>query len=86
MSQLKRKYHLNVDVQKRVLMFVKCIVCESLKDLISKVEKNCANIEEHEMKFKNMTSTKSHVIDSTMVGKWNPSNQSRNFCALFTIR
>jgi hypothetical protein len=75
-----------VDVQKRGLTFVKNIVCESLKDIIPKVEKNCANTEEHEMKLKDMTSTKSHVDDSTMVGKWNPSNQSRNFCALFTIR
>ncbi len=57
-----------MDVQKRGLTFVKCIVCESLKDLIPKVEKNCANIEEHEMKLKDMTSTKSHVDDSTMVG------------------
>jgi hypothetical protein len=86
MSQLRRKYHLNGDVQKRGLMFAKCTICESLKDLIPKVEKHCANIEEHEMKLKDMTSIKSHVDDSIMFGKWNPSNQSKNFCALFTIR
>jgi hypothetical protein len=86
MSQLRRKYHLNADVQKRGLTFAKCIVCESLKDLIPKVEKNCANIEEHEMKLKDMAIIKIHVDDPTMVGKWNPSNQSRNFYSLFTIR
>jgi hypothetical protein len=40
MNQLKKKYHLNVDVQKRGSTFTKYIVCESLKDLISKVGKN----------------------------------------------
>jgi hypothetical protein len=40
MSWLKKKKHLNVDVQKRGFAFAKCIVCESLKDLISKVRKN----------------------------------------------
>jgi hypothetical protein len=39
MNQLRRKYHLNADVQKRGLTFAKCIVCESLKDLIPKVER-----------------------------------------------
>ncbi len=31
MSRLRRRHHLNVDVQKRGFVFVKCIVCESLK-------------------------------------------------------
>jgi hypothetical protein len=39
MSQLKRKYHLNVHVLKRGSTFAKCIVYEFLNDLISKVGK-----------------------------------------------
>jgi hypothetical protein len=40
MSQLRKKKHLNVDVQKRGFVLAKCTVCESLKDLISKARKN----------------------------------------------
>ncbi len=39
MNRLKKKYHLNVDVQKRGSTFAKYTVCESLKDLTSKVGK-----------------------------------------------
>ncbi len=52
MSQLRRKFHLNVDVWKRGSTFAKCIVCKSLKDLISKVGKNNANAKGHELKLK----------------------------------
>ncbi len=52
MNQLKRKYHLNVDLRKRGSTFAKCIVCESLKDLISKVGKNNASAKDHELKLK----------------------------------
>jgi hypothetical protein len=52
MSRLKRKYHLNVDVRKRGSTFAKCIICECLKNLISKVGKNNVNVKEHEMKQK----------------------------------
>jgi hypothetical protein len=37
---VEKEKHLNVDVWKRGFAFAKCIVCESLKDLISKTRKN----------------------------------------------
>jgi hypothetical protein len=49
---LRKKYHFNVDVGKRGLNFAKCTICESLKDLISKVGKNNASAKEHELKLK----------------------------------
>jgi hypothetical protein len=52
MSQLRKKYHFNVDVQKRGSTFAKCIVCEYLKDLMSKVGKNSVNAKEHKLKLK----------------------------------
>ncbi len=52
MSQLMKKYHFNVNVQKRGSTFAKCIVCECLKNLISKVEKNNGTAKEHELKLK----------------------------------
>jgi len=39
MSILKKRHHLNVDVRKKGFVFAKCIMCESLKDLISNWEK-----------------------------------------------
>jgi len=53
MSRLKKKHHLNADVRKRGFMFAKCIVCESLKDLISKLGKNSNEVLEYEVKLKN---------------------------------
>jgi len=52
MSQLRKKYHLNIDVRKRSSTFTKCTICESLKDLILKVGKNSVNAKEHELKLK----------------------------------
>jgi len=51
-SQLTKKCHLNVDVQKRGFTFAKCTICESLKDLISKVGKSSASGKEAQMKLK----------------------------------
>jgi hypothetical protein len=51
MNYLRKKNHLNVDVKKCGFNFAKCTICESLKDLISKVGKNNASAEEHEMKL-----------------------------------
>jgi hypothetical protein len=51
-NQLRKKYHFNVNVQKRGSTFAKCIVCESSKDLISEVGKNSANATKHELKLK----------------------------------
>jgi cytochrome c2 len=44
MNMLKKKHHLNVDAQKRRSIFTKCIMCESFKDLISKLGKNNTNV------------------------------------------
>jgi hypothetical protein len=40
MNMLEKRHYLNVDVQKRRLIFAKCTMCESLKDLISKLGRN----------------------------------------------
>jgi hypothetical protein len=52
MNWLKKKKHLNLDVRKRGFVFAKCIVCESLKDFISKAGKNNPSVKEHEFKLK----------------------------------
>jgi hypothetical protein len=52
MNRLRNKHHLNVNVQKWGPVFVKCIVSESLKDLISKLEKNSNEVLEYETKLK----------------------------------
>ncbi len=41
---------MNVDVKIHGFNFVKCIICESLKDLRSKLKKNSDGAKEHEMK------------------------------------
>jgi hypothetical protein len=57
MSRLRKRDHLNVNVQKRGSMFAKCIVCESLKNLISKLGNNSNEALEYEAKL-----TK-HILD-----------------------
>jgi hypothetical protein len=52
MSRLRKKCHLNVDVRKKSFVFAKCIVYESLKDLISKLEKNISDAKEYELKLR----------------------------------
>jgi len=51
-SLLKKRHHLNVDVRIQGFNFVKCIICESLNDLISKLRKNNDDAKEHEMKLR----------------------------------
>jgi hypothetical protein len=51
MSPLRKKHHLNVDVKKCGSHFAKCTICESLKDLISKVGENNVGAKAHEMKL-----------------------------------
>jgi len=51
MNRLKKKHHLNVNVRKWRSKFMKCIVCESLKDLISKLGNNSNEVLEYETKF-----------------------------------
>jgi hypothetical protein len=36
---IEEEKNLNMDVRKKIYVFAKCIACESLKDLISKVGK-----------------------------------------------
>jgi hypothetical protein len=43
-EDVEEEHRLNVDVQKRRLIFTKCIMCESLKDLISELGKNNTNV------------------------------------------
>jgi hypothetical protein len=52
MNRLRKRHHFNVDVKKRGYVFAKCIVCELLKDLISKLEKNNSDVKEYELKLK----------------------------------
>jgi Na+/phosphate symporter len=52
MNKLKKKHRFNMDVWKKVSVFAKCIVCESLKDLISKLEKNNSDVKKYELKLK----------------------------------
>ncbi len=52
MNRLKKWHHLNVDVKKEVFFFAKYSVCESLKDLISKLWKNNNDAREYELKLK----------------------------------
>jgi hypothetical protein len=40
MSGLRKRHHLNVDVRKKGYVFAKCIMCESMKDFISKLGRN----------------------------------------------
>jgi hypothetical protein len=52
MNKLRKRHHLNVDVRKRGSMFTKCIMCESLKDLISKLGKNSSDAREYELRLR----------------------------------
>jgi len=52
MSRLKKRHHLNVDVRKWGFVFVKYSVCESLKDLISKLGKNSNDALKYEAKLR----------------------------------
>jgi hypothetical protein len=41
-----------MDVRKKESVFAKCVICESLKDLISKARKNNLSVKEHGIKLK----------------------------------
>ncbi len=57
-----KKKHLNVDVWKRGYVFVKCIVCESLKNLISKARKKTLVWRNIKLNWKSITFTQ-NVVD-----------------------
>jgi len=52
MDRLRKIDHFNVDVRKKGSIFVQCIMCESLKDLILKLGKNNSDAKEYELKLK----------------------------------
>jgi hypothetical protein len=68
MSRLRKRHHLNVDVRKKGYIFAKCYLCESLKDLISKLGRNNNDAREYELKLKNASCIKSHVEACTILG------------------
>jgi hypothetical protein len=51
MNKLKKRHDLNVDVRKKGSIFAKCIVCETLRDLISKLGRNSSDVKEYEPKL-----------------------------------
>jgi hypothetical protein len=51
MNRLRKRHHLNVNVQKRRSMFAKCIVCKPLKDFISKLGNNSNEVPKYEAKL-----------------------------------
>jgi hypothetical protein len=55
MSRLRKRHHLNVNVQKQGFMFVKSTICESLKDLISKLGKNNIEVLEYKVELRKHT-------------------------------
>jgi hypothetical protein len=52
MKRLRKRHHLNVNVWKQGFVFAKCIVCESLKDLISKLGNNSNETIKYEARLK----------------------------------
>jgi hypothetical protein len=52
MNKLRKRHDLNVDVRKKGFIFSKCIVCETLKDLISKLGRNNNDVREYELKLR----------------------------------
>jgi hypothetical protein len=46
------RHHLNVDVNKEGFVFAKCVMCESLKDLISKLGRNNNDARKYELKLR----------------------------------
>ncbi len=52
MNRLRKRYHQNVNVQKQGSVFAKCTVCESLKNLISKVGRNSNEAIKYEEKLR----------------------------------
>jgi hypothetical protein len=69
MSRLRKRHHLNVDVQKWGSVFAKCIVYESLKDLISKLGKNSNEALEYEVKLIKYILHQKYVDFYTILGR-----------------
>jgi hypothetical protein len=52
MIKLRRRHHFNVDVRKKGSIFAKCTMCESLKELISKLVNNIIDVRKYELKLR----------------------------------
>jgi hypothetical protein len=52
MSKVRKRHHININVQKRGLTFAKCLMCQSVKDLILKLGKNSNDAREYDLKLK----------------------------------
>jgi len=52
MNKLRKRHHLNVDVRKKGFVFAKCTMCESLKDLISKLVNIIIDVIKYELKLR----------------------------------
>ncbi len=66
MNMLRKRHYLNVDVKKRGFVFAKCIMCKSLKDLISKLGRNNNDVRKYAFKLKK------HLFASRVVQKLVP--------------
>jgi hypothetical protein len=86
MSQLRKKFHINVYVRKKGLTSIKCTVCESLKDLISKVGKNSANVKEHELKLKRHNKHEKSCRCLYHSWKTKSIQSKEEFCVSFKIK
>ncbi len=85
MNHLGKNHHFNVDVRKWGSNFVKCIVCESLKDLILKIERNGVGASEHEIKLRKHNIHRESC--RCLYHIWNnQSNQEKSTCASFMTR
>jgi hypothetical protein len=52
MNKLRKRHDFNVDVRKKGFVFAKCIMCETLTDLISKLGNNNNDVREYELKLR----------------------------------
>jgi hypothetical protein len=58
MNRLRKRHHFNIDVKKIGFIFGKCIMCESLKDLISKLERTNSGAREYKLKLRKPLASK----------------------------
>ncbi len=68
MNMLRKRHHLNVGVKERGFVSTKCIMCESLKDLISKLGKIIMTRENMNWSWENIFCIKSCAKPCTILG------------------
>jgi hypothetical protein len=86
MNHLGKNHHFNIDVRKWGSNFVKCIVCASLKDLISKIERIVLVQGNMKLNLKSRTFTMNLVDVFILFGKHNQFNPNNSTCASFMTR